>query len=539
MARLIFPEIELLLQEMVIVFYIILAVTVIAVLRNVLGMVTYGVFGPAIISLGFTLIGDLYLGLVVFFIIFLCGLTVRYLLDPLTIQATHRLAIIVITVAVVTGILNFIGFTLGVVQLTYAGFLPILISSWIIERFVRHQKEDGLKTALKRFCFTMVAVLICYCLISQRAVTDLLINTPELWVLPITLNILFGTSVRIRLSELYRFRGLAESSGWSSVLTMNRRNQNVIESHNPMRLYSNTSKLNAKAIMQKAGIPTPETLAVFQKQQDLKGLEKVLDDPRMKRGFVIKPSNSYGGRGILIVRSRDGNEYRDSNGQILTLQEIHDHLTTVLDGEHSRGWEPDVAFIEELLTPHPALRRLAPAGLSDIRVIVFEAIPLMAMARLPTNKSQGKSNLHQGGIGAGFDLISGRITRAVIGNTRKGIRTHPDTGLELIGKEIPFWDEILRMAVRSQKASGFGYVGVDLTIDEEKGPLVMEVNKRPGLEIQNANHQPLLKRIVAVETFLKARSSSNERELSEEEAIQTMYTLEKENWNLQLTEEEN
>lgn len=69
---------------------------------------------------------------------------------------------------------------------------------------------------------------------------------------------------------------------------------------------------------------------------------------------------------------------------------------------------------------------------------------------------------------------------------------------KLSGVQIPFWDEILQIAVRCQKASKLGYVGVDIALDTEKGPIVFELNARPGLGIQVANQAGLLWRLEKV-----------------------------------------
>lgn len=524
-ARLMFPEILPVLDGMRIIFYLILAVTIIATLRNVIGLVTYGVFGPAIISLGLTRIGDIYWGLTALFSVIALGLIVRALLEPLKIQITHRMAIVVIAVSSTMGILKFIGFTIANDPLTYASFLPILISSWIVERFARHQKESGWKIASQRLAYTIIAILISFYLISEKMIINYFIYTPETWILPVAFNVLIGAKVRVRLSEFLRFKKLAKKRGWSGILTMNIRNRDLIGRCNPEKLYHRTLKQKGKETLRKAGIPVPKTLAVFKTYRDLKKLRKTLDSLPPEAGFVIKPSNSSGGRGILLIKRRSSDVFEGIDGKQLNLNDIKEHLEAVLDGEYSRGWDPDEALIEEALTPHPALERLSYVGLPDIRVIVFKGIPITAMVRLPTKKSNGKANLHRGAIGAGVDLTTGKIVNAVVAYRNIPITHHSDTGVKLIDKKVPFWEKILHMAVKSQKATGLGYVGVDVVIDKNRGPLVMEVNKRPGMEIQNANRKPLLERIEAVEVFLQKRG-----EVSVKEGIETMHQLESINW---------
>jgi len=530
-ARLLYPEILPVLDVMRIIFYLILAVTIIAVLRNVVGIITYGVFGPAIISLGLTRIGDLFWGLIIFFSIAGVAILVRFVLEPLKLQMTHRLATVVVAVASTMGILIFVGESPQYSLLMLAEFLPILITSWIAERFVRDSYESGIKQSLTRLAYTLVAVLVSYVLIREPSIVTFFIFTPELWVVPVALNILIGASVRVRLSERLRFRKLVKSSpdgkGFSQVLTVNLRNRNYLEQYNPMRLHPNISKLGVKESLQKAGIPVPRTLATIERFSDLKNLDRILHGMPNENGFVIKPNNSFGGRGIQVFKHADGHLYEKTDGTALTYAEISENAEAALDGEYSGRWLPDKILIEELIVAHPDLAKLSCFGLPDIRVIVFRGIPVMAMTRLPTKESGGKANLHQGAVGAGIDLLDGKITNAVVAHEKNSIVNHPDTGVKLIGETVPFWDEILRLAVRSQQATGLGYVGVDIVIDVKKGPLVMEVNKRPGLEIQNANRKPLLKRLRAVEYLLADKAQA-----STEEGSELMRFLESRNWQL-------
>jgi len=133
----------------------------------------------------------------------------------------------------------------------------------------------------------------------------------------------------------------------------------------------------------------------------------------------------------------------------------------------------------------------------DIRVIVYDSVPVMAMLRLPTQHSNGCANLHQGAIGIGIDIRTGITTKAVFyGKEAKYI---PGTKTKVRGIKIPKWNKILKIAVQAQKASKLGYAGIDVVLDEEDGPLVLEVNARPGLQIQLANGASLRTRLERVE----------------------------------------
>jgi hypothetical protein len=159
------------------------------------------------------------------------------------------------------------------------------------------------------------------------------------------------------------------------------------------------------------------------------------------------------------------------------------------------GGRKDVAFFEAVLHPHSDFRRMRPVGLPDVRIIVHNLVPVMAMLRLPVAGSDGKANLHLGGIGLGIDIATGLTTHAV--QNGKQITEFPHGGA-VAGNQIPYWDECLLISSRIQKLTDIGYLGVDLTIDEDQGPMLLEVNVRPGAAIQIANLAPLRSRLERV-----------------------------------------
>ena len=67
------------------------------------------------------------------------------------------------------------------------------------------------------------------------------------------------------------------------------------------------------------------------------------------------------------------------------------------------------------------------------------------------------------------------------------IEVHPDTNADLSTLEVPFWREHLLIAAKGYEMTGLGYLGADIVLDEYKGPMMLELNARPGLAIQIAN----------------------------------------------------
>jgi hypothetical protein len=118
--------------------------------------------------------------------------------------------------------------------------------------------------------------------------------------------------------------------------------------------------------------------------------------------------------------------------------------------------------------------------------------------RLPTQESDGRANLDQGAIGVGIDLGTGKSVYGVSGK-KKLISIIPKTGQSVAGIEVPYWKQCLKTAVRVANATGYVFMGVDLFVHPEKGPMVAEVNGFPGLSIQLANRAGLRRRLERIE----------------------------------------
>jgi alpha-L-glutamate ligase-like protein len=285
------------------------------------------------------------------------------------------------------------------------------------------------------------------------------------------------------------------------ILGMNRRNAACILDHNPRALFPVVDdKLRLHHLCRRIGVPTPEVYAVIRCHSELRRLAHVLG----QRGdFVIKPNHGSAGRGVLVLTGRAGDDFTRHNGERLRFDELRQHLSDVLSGLYSLGGRPDQALLQQRVRLHPTFGAVAYKGIPDLRIILYRSEPAMAMLRLPTKQSGGRANLHQGGIGAGVDLGSGFTHHAVQRN--RMVSTHPDTGVPVLGVRVPHWPEVLDMSRRVARAVGLGYVGVDIVVDAERGPLLLEANARPGLAIQIANGQGLGPPLAAIDARLDAR----------------------------------
>lgn len=284
------------------------------------------------------------------------------------------------------------------------------------------------------------------------------------------------------------------------VVGINMRNARFLLPNNPRSLYDLVdNKLRTKALAEAEGMNVAETYGVLRNPHDAYRVEKFVEG---RDAFVIKPTRGSGGKGIMVIDKRAGKNFVKPSGAEVTPGDLKNHVSNILAGLFSLGGKRDYALIEYRVQPAKILTALSFQGAPDIRVVMLHGYPVMAMLRASTKESDGRSNLHQGALGIGIDIATGMTVRAI--HHGKPLTTHPDLGIGLIGVQIPDWDTILHMAVTCQLMTGLGYLGVDIMIDETLGPLMIEVNARPGLAIQMANGIGLLRRLEpVVEQHLK------------------------------------
>ncbi len=251
------------------------------------------------------------------------------------------------------------------------------------------------------------------------------------------------------------------------------------------------SKLATKRALRKAGIPTPKTFVKFTSYGSLLNF----DWGSLPSAFALKPNKGLGGEGIIIVKKRGKEEgtWITTQRKRVTVEDLKLHILDILEGAYSISSTPDVAYIEEYVGRHKAFQKYAFRGTPDIRIVVFNKVPVMAMLRLPTKESGGRANLHQGAIAVGVDIATGITTKAYWHGSY--IHFKPGTKRKLHGIKIPQWTRILETAVSCQEATGLGYFGADIILHPEKGPMVLELNFQPGLSIQLANAAGLRKRL--------------------------------------------
>jgi alpha-L-glutamate ligase-like protein len=202
----------------------------------------------------------------------------------------------------------------------------------------------------------------------------------------------------------------------------------VIAKYNDRSLYTLVDdKVKTKQLANNINISTPKMIGIIEHQYEVKNLVKIVEGYKT---FVIKPAHGSGGKGVLVIKNYDGEKFYSASGEELTFKDVYQHVSNTLSGLFSLGGRYDVALIEETVNFSDVFKNFSYHGIPDVRVIVYKGYPAMVMMRLATKESDGKANLHQGGVGVGLDVKTGETLRAVLHN--KPVTIHPDTGANLM-----------------------------------------------------------------------------------------------------------
>ncbi len=286
----------------------------------------------------------------------------------------------------------------------------------------------------------------------------------------------------------------------NGVLGLNERNAKIIQRYNARKLFPLVDdKLRTKQLAIEAGIAVPALYGFMENQHDVRAWSSLAEQ---YEDFVIKPAHGTGGDGILVVTGRSSRRqrlYQLIDGNVISDAGIRHHISNIISGQYSFVGSRDCAMIEYRVRTDPFFAAVSFQGVPDVRVLVYRGYPVMAMVRLATRRSRGKANLHQGAVGAGINLANGRTLSGVLGNDI--VDEHPDTGEPIAGLDIPMWPQFLSLAARCYELTGLGYLGVDIVLDQKHGPLILELNARPGLNIQIANKTGLKNRFALVDSW--------------------------------------
>ena len=455
-----------------------LCTLIITFLRNVVGIKTFGIFMPMLIAATCMYSGLLW-GLTGFVVILMIALGFHFWLEKQRILKTARLATVISLIS-----LLFIGMLYWMnneqkIEFGMLALMPVVIISFVAERIHQVTVEGHWMELFTTSLGTLLTILLCYFYMDSYLLQSMFSIFPETFLLVLAGLIFIGKWDGIRISELLRFKHVDNRVN-KNLLGINNRNRNIIYKHNSKPLLRLAAdKLASKQALIEKKVLVPKTLATFKHQHHLNQLQAHLND---LSEFVIKPNNGSQGNGILVIVDKK-EHFISASGKTFSTDQLKQHIKEILIGSFSQSGETDIAYIEPLIKQDPRINLLSPLGLSDIRIILAKGKIISAMLRVPSQTSNGKANLHQGAIGVAVDVETGLTLSAM--HQGKVIDFHPDTKASLINVPVPHWHRIKEMANNSYLAVPLAYLGVDVCLDEVLGPLVLEVNGRAGLEIQN------------------------------------------------------
>lgn len=304
----------------------------------------------------------------------------------------------------------------------------------------------------------------------------------------------------------------------SGILGNNARNLLYIKKFNHKKgIRLANDKLQTKDFLIERGIPFAKTYGIISSRKELYEFDFSY---LPKKNFVVKPNQWSKGQGVYIVKyipeeQPEGDmpkretvasnklrqrwniikkaffqRFEDHQhswtyqiwDKILTDQEFRRRLLDILDGKYSMTLGSDKIIIEEKLIAGELFKDFCEFWLADIRIIVFNLVPVATMIRVPTKESWGKANLAQWWLGFGIEVWSGKITSLL--RKKKIYKTRfPKRFAHFQNKKIPYRNDILFLSSKVQYFVNLGYLALDRVITNE-GPKLLEINARAGLEVQ-------------------------------------------------------
>ncbi len=199
--------------EKQVVYHILILIPVgafiLVLLRNIVGLKTFGTFMPILIGLAFRET-ELFWGILLFSLLIAFGLGVRFYLDNLNLLLVPRLASVLIVVVLIMGFLSILSHHLGLVRGLSIALFPMVIVTMTIERMSIVWDERGAGEALQQAFGSLAVASLTYFIMSLKSIDYLFFTFPELLLVVLAMTIVLGRYTGYRLLEVRRFKSVLQ-----------------------------------------------------------------------------------------------------------------------------------------------------------------------------------------------------------------------------------------------------------------------------------------------------------------------------------------
>ncbi|HEY5702955.1 MAG TPA: 7TM domain-containing protein, partial [Gammaproteobacteria bacterium] len=182
-------------------------VFLLVILRNIIGIKTFGTFMPILIALSFRET-QLLSGLILFTLLVTLGLAIRFYLERLKLLLVPRLASVLIIVIMLMLVMSILSHNLGIESGLSVALFPMVIITMTIERMSIVWEEKGSQDAIYQGIGSLVAAAVAFQFMSNDIVEHLITVFPEILFIILSLTLILGRYTGYRLLELQRFKVL-------------------------------------------------------------------------------------------------------------------------------------------------------------------------------------------------------------------------------------------------------------------------------------------------------------------------------------------
>ncbi|EKM14332.1 putative membrane protein [Vibrio harveyi] len=182
---------------------------IVVFLRVIIGLKTSGTFMPVLIAVAFVQT-QLVTGIVGFLLIVGTGLIIRSYLSRLNLLLVARISAVIITVIMIISVFTVVAFKIGLTEGLTITFFPMIILSWTIERMSILWEEEGAKEVALQGGGSLLTAVLVYLAMTNTYIQHLTFNFIGLQLIVLAGILLLGTYTGYRLTELRRFKPLAE-----------------------------------------------------------------------------------------------------------------------------------------------------------------------------------------------------------------------------------------------------------------------------------------------------------------------------------------